>query len=372
MTDRRRTIMLAVALLLIIGSIWYLESRRFRPSVPPAALSLPTIMDKAEKTKKYPKAKEISSPDGFINTDHIALEELIGKKVVLIDFWTYSCINCQRTIPYLNAWHDKYADKGLVIIGIHTPEFKFEQNYDNVSKAVIQFGIKYPVVLDNDYSTWYAYLNRYWPSKYLIDIDGYIVYNHAGEGAYEETERKIQDLLEERQAVLGERGEIRQEITRPSGAPEVDFSLSRSPEIYFGARRNLYLGNGKSNVEGVQILKEPVGMKTNILYLAGEWDFQDEYARNISQGSKIIFRYQAKGVYMVASAKEPIKARILLDGKSLFPQTGGDLIIDGGNSILTVQEERLYKIIEDAAHSEHTLEIIIPSPGLTAFTFTFG
>ena len=137
------------------------------------------------KSERYELAKEITTPDGFINTDGkpITINGLIGKKVILVDFWTYSCINCQRTTPYLNAWYEKYKDKGFVIIGVHTPEFEFEKDYNNVKMATGKFGIKFPVVLDNDFSTWTAYKNQYWPRKYLIDIDGYIIYDHIGEGS---------------------------------------------------------------------------------------------------------------------------------------------------------------------------------------------
>ena len=148
--------------------------------------------------------QEIVGPSGFVNTDGITIRELIGQKIVLVDFMTYSCINCQRTFPYLNAWYGKYKDQGLEIIGIHTPEFAFEKDIDNVREAMKHFGISYPVVLDNDYATWNAYGNRYWPRKYLIDIQGNVVYDHIGEGDYEETEMKIRELLEERAQVLGE------------------------------------------------------------------------------------------------------------------------------------------------------------------------
>ena len=151
-----------------------------------------TACRQQEKSKRYSVAKEITTPDGFINTDGkpVTIGEFVGKKVVLLDIWTYSCINCQRTTPYLNAWYEKYKDDGLVIIGLHTPEFEFEKVYQNVLDATNRLGIKYPVVLDNDYSTWNAYQNRFWPRKYLIDIDGFVVYDHIGEGAYEETETK--------------------------------------------------------------------------------------------------------------------------------------------------------------------------------------
>lgn len=156
----------------------------------------------AEKQKKFDAAREITTPNGFINTDGITVSEFIGKKVILIDFWTYSCINCQRTIPYLNSWYEKYEKEGLIILGVHTPEFEFEKDYNNVVKAVEKFEIKYPVILDNDYSTWTSYKNRYWPRKYLIDIDGFIVYDHIGEGAYNETEEKIVELLSEKDKLL--------------------------------------------------------------------------------------------------------------------------------------------------------------------------
>ena len=144
-------------------------------------------------------APDISTPDGFINTDGkpITIGEFKGKKVVLVSFWTFSCINCKRTLPYLNDWHSKYKDQGLEIISIHTPEFSFERVQKNVEDAVIVQNIKYPVVLDNDYSTWKAYGNQYWPRKYLINKDGYIIYDHVGEGAYEETEVEIKKALEE-------------------------------------------------------------------------------------------------------------------------------------------------------------------------------
>lgn len=148
---------------------------------------------------------EITNPSGFVNTNDqpIKIADYVGKQVILLDIITYSCINCQRTFPYVNAWYDKYKDEGLIVIGLHTPEFAFEKDKNNVENAMKEFGITFPVVLDNDYATWNALGNRFWPRKYLIDIHGNIVYDHIGEGAYEETENKIQELLKEREAVLG-------------------------------------------------------------------------------------------------------------------------------------------------------------------------
>lgn len=372
----KKKIILALVLGVLLVSIAYFERTRPARFFGLGNDEISIMADSARKEGKagrYGPAKEITSPDGFINVEKISIGELVGKKVVLVDFWTYSCINCQRTTPYLNEWYEKYKDQGLQVIGIHTPEFQFEQKYENVLRAVEQLGIRYPVVLDNDYSTWTSYENRYWPRKYLIDIDGFIVYDHIGEGAYEETEAKIQELLKERMAVLGVKGEVSSGVILPQDAEEVDFSLRRSPEIYFGASRNTFLGNGKGGKVGMQTFSPPAGIKTNILYLVGDWDFQSEFAENTNRSAKIIFRYQAKDLYFVGSADREVSVEILRDGKPLGREAGRDIRSEGGTSVLTVKEDQLYKIIEDpAGYGEHTLEMIIEEPGLRAFTFTFG
>src|SRR3989344_3381805 len=193
----------------------------------------------------FTMAPELTGIDGYINTNGrpITLGELKGKKVVLIDIWTYSCINCQRTLPYLKMWYDKYRDQGLEIIGVHTPEFAFEHVLSNVQRAVMNFGLRYPIILDNEYKTWNAFGNQFWPRKYLIDIDGFIVYDHAGEGAYEEAEAAIQAALRERARRLGTTLEAGTDVPLAE-APDIDFSRVQSPEVYFGSDRNEYLGNG--------------------------------------------------------------------------------------------------------------------------------
>ncbi|MDQ3566838.1 MAG: redoxin domain-containing protein [Actinomycetota bacterium] len=155
----------------------------------------------ARKEAEFSRAEEIVAPSGFINADDVSINEARGEKVVLLDFWTYTCFNCQNTQPYINRWHQKYADDGLRIVGVHTPEFGFEREYANVEQAVREAGIQYPVVLDNSYATWDAYDQRYWPAWYLIDADGFIRYKHFGEGAYGETEAKIQELLAEKDRI---------------------------------------------------------------------------------------------------------------------------------------------------------------------------
>jgi thiol-disulfide isomerase/thioredoxin len=150
------------------------------------------------KGAEFERAREIVSPSGFINSDGVSIREARGEKVVLIDFWTYACYNCQNTQPHLNAWHEEYADDGLMIVGVHSPEFAFEADPANVERAVRDAGIEYPVVLDNDHATWDAYDQRFWPTMYLVDADGFVRYQRIGEGAYEETEAKIRELLSEK------------------------------------------------------------------------------------------------------------------------------------------------------------------------------
>lgn len=350
-----RFILLLIAVFLIGVAIVLLEQSSVQKRTGDTNV-LPNLAAK-NKASRFEAAKEISTPDGFINTDKITLSQLIGKKVILIDFWTYSCINCQRTTPYLNAWYEKYKDEGLEIIGVHTPEFDFEKDYDNVVKAVEKFGIKYPVILDNDYSTWQAYRNQYWPRKYLIDIDGYIVYDHIGEGGYAETEKKIQEALSERIQVLNMAGNVATDIVRPTGTLQVDSPKSLSPETYFGAKRNEF-GNGVSSKTGLQTFSRPANINPNLANLSGDWDIKEEFAENKSKGAKIVFSYRAKIVYLVAGADKPVTVEVRRDGNLV--------------KTIQVQTHQLYSLIEEQSYSEHTLELIIQTPGLQAFTFTFG
>ena len=380
-----KNILLAIALVLIAGSIWYLQSGKVRPgggekgevlTETPATESSTSTMAKidtkpdatspfssvaqndtatrkAQKAKKYTSAREIVPGGGFINTEPFKLKDFIGKKVILLDFWTYSCINCQRTTPYLNAWYEKYKDQGLVIVGVHTPEFDFEKVYENVANAVKEEGIKYPVVQDNDYATWQTYENRFWPRKYLIDIDGYIIYDHIGEGAYDETERLIQTALKEREQVLGIDANISTGVSSPADVTTVDKGKVRSKEVYFGADRNESLGNGVKDTTGLQQLSLPANLKPDILYLEGTWDFTGEYAKNTGSQGKIVFNYGAKNVYFVGNADTPVDITIMIDGKVSRHQTISS-----------------YTLVEGTDYGDTRLKYLsTPRP---AYTFTFG
>lgn len=300
-------------------------------------------------------APEITGPTGFINTggQPITISQFEGKKIVLIDFWTYSCINCQRSLPYVNAWYDKYKDQGLEIIGVHTPEFAFEKVQANVENAVKKLGIKYPVVMDSNYGTWGAFNNNSWPRKYLIDERGQIIYDHVGEGDYDKTELVIQNALKKLHE--GDQMDISKGIVAPENAVK-DIQVG-SPEIYFGASRNEYLANGKKGQIGVQNLEIPQTIFKNLLYLGGTWDFQTEYAEG--QGaSAITFSYKSKNVYMVASSDKPIILHIYIDNVKTRD--------------VEVSANTLYTLVEGGAYGEHLLRIETDGPGLKAFTFTFG
>ena len=315
-----------------------------------------------QESTQYQAAPEITDPTGWINTQPFTLGSLIGRKVVLVDFWTYSCINCLRTIPYLNAWYAKYKDAGLVIVGVHTPEFQFEHDITNVQAAVKQLGIQYPVVLDSNMGTWDAYQNLYWPNEYLINVDGFIVHNNVGEGNYNETESAIQQALIQRDQALGiPTSNVPIGFVTPSDTIAINYGGVQSPETYFGAERNGYLANGPAMTNGIYTLAAPsstANIQANSLYLGGKWDFEDQYAANENAGATVTYEYDSKNVYMVAAATSPVTVQIILDGKP-----------DGS---VTIQANQLYNIVQGTSYGTHTLQLIIQNSGLQAYTFTFG
>ena len=324
----------------------------------------PTPVAKSLTLKKAP---ELVKPDAYLNTGGapISLSGLKGKKVVLIDFWTYSCINCQRTIPYVNAWYDKYKDQGFEVIGVHTPEFAFEHLEPNVADALRRFKIEHPVVLDNQYQTWGAYQNQFWPHMYLVDIDGYIVYDHIGEGAYAETEKAIQKALAERADALGTNTRVGGSLVAPAAQAS---SGQTSPEIYFGASRNQYLGNGSKSNPITQTLTLPSSFSPGTLYLGGTWDFGFENAKAVTPAD-VVYSYTAKEVYVVASSNSPVEVEVYQDGVLVGTVRGEDVTASG---VVTIQSSRLYKLIKNPKLEKHTIRLHTKSGGVTFYTFTFG
>ena len=324
---------------------------------------------------QFKKAKDFTKISEYINTKPISLDDL-KDKVVLIDFWTYSCINCIRTIPHLNEWYDKYSDKGLVIVGIHTPEFEFEKNSDNVKSAVQKFGIKYPILQDNDKETWKAYENRYWPRKYLVDNEGYIRYDHIGEGAYNETEKVIQALLSERAAHLGIKNinlnksqNVDSDLRFESH--DVDFSKIKSPELYFGyefARSPLgNIESFKSNQIVSYNLLENSEIKPNQIYLEGRWKNNPDHMELQSNNGSIILKYNSKSVNIVAGGNGNFT--VIQDGKLITNDLSKDASSDG---IFMIDKQRLYNLVTNKDYGEHTIEIDVKGQEFQIYTFTFG
>jgi len=318
--------------------------------------------------KNYPKYKEIVNPAGFVNSEPFQLKDLVGKKVILLDILTYSCINCQRTFPYLNAWYEKYHDAGLEIVGIHTPEFAFEHKKENVEDAAKRYGLKFPLVLDNDYGTWNAYGNRYWPRKYLIDIDGNIVYDHIGEGGYDETEMNIQELLKERTKKLNDDMLVPSDIASVD-AETVDFRSAKSPESYVGAARSTNPDIARTKQDEIVTFERPTDIQSNRVYLVGDWIITDEYAEAASDNASIIYGYTAQKVFLVMGHDGNATATILRDNETVPDNARGSSVNADGT--VDIENEQLYRLIEQDETESHILEIKMQK-GIQAFAFTFG
>ena len=315
-------------------------------------------------------APDLKGISNYINTEPVSIADFKGK-VVLVDFWTYSCINCIRTIPYLNAWHEKYADNGLVIIGVHTPEFDFEKNPDNVQAAVSNFGIQYAVAQDNDRETWKEYENRYWPRKYLVDDEGYIRYDHIGEGAYAETEKVIQSLLQERAANLGMTVDIDTSTAKPEDAQDVNFSRVNTPELYFGYQyARAQLGNTEGFNPGQTVtytLSDDTEIIPNRIYLSGDWANRADSMKLKSQTGRIVLEYSAKAVNIVAGGAGTV--HVAEDGKPLAEAAGRHVGEDGS---FEIDGQQLYNLVSHSRYGEHRLVIDIVGEGFEIYTFTFG
>lgn len=323
---------------------------------------------KGEQIRKSqgPRYEEIVRPDGFVNSEPFALKDIVGQKVILLDFMTYSCINCQRTFPYLNDWYTKYKDDGLEIVGIHTPEFAFERKIENVEAATKRFGLEFPLVLDNSYATWTAYANRYWPHKYLINIHGEVVYDHIGEGAYEETEAKIVELLNERKKVLGEGGNV----LREQGVTSVYDVEAGSRETYFGASRNSsFFGNGIGKRVYEETFSFPDSFEQGKFYLDGTWNIAEEYIETSKTDAKLSYYFDAKDVYLVAESDSPVLVQVLIDGKPITSNvSGGDVI----NGVLTIHGSRLFHVVHSDSREAHEITFVFEKTGVRLYTFTFG
>ncbi|MGH1568768.1 MAG: redoxin family protein [Nitrosopumilus sp.] len=318
---------------------------------------------------KFKKAPEIVGIANYLNTTPEELKMEIKDKVVLYDIWTYSCINCIRTLPFITSWDDKYSDQGLLIVGIHSPEFEFEKDANNVKLAIEKHGINYPVVMDNDMETWKAFENRYWPRKYIADHEGYIRYDHIGEGSYQETERVIQQLLRERATSLGIQVAS---YSAPVDIEEFEHTNFRTPELYFGykfAQNRNQLGSEEGFQPGkIVSYLEPEKINLHNFYPVGDWKNYEDSMELTSETGSIKLLYNAKEVNIVTEGNAELE--ILLDGEPLPSEYSGKDITN--SNILNVEEPGLYNVISSDTSGSHLIEINVKGDGFQIFTFTFG
>lgn len=337
--------------IVIIFSVWYMYSGfNFSYILPQGGSKMNEFNPKLVNaiSSVYP-APEISGISGWINSEPLQLAQLHGK-VVLIDFWTYSCINCIRTFPYLKDWYAKYHNKGFEIVGIHSPEFDFEKKYENVLDAVKKYGLNYPVALDNNFSTWQNFHNNYWPAHYLIDREGNVVYQHFGEGKYDETEHNIRVLL----------GLVsKPESTVSTSIP----SFNLTPETYLGYEREEMFSNQEVILKDLaKNYDYPVSLSPDGWALKGKWIVGGQKIVASESSASIKLHFHAKKVYAVmgSQGKTPIKIKLSLNGKTI------------SNTKITVLNFDLYTLLEFTQPTEGVLEITSSAPGLEIYTFTFG
>ncbi|HSB75339.1 MAG TPA: redoxin domain-containing protein, partial [Terriglobales bacterium] len=320
------------------------------------------------------RAPEIGRP--WLNSPPLSLRQLRGR-IVLIDFWDYTCVNCLRTLPYVQAWHQRYQDQGLTVIGVHTPEFTFAQYEQNVERAVRDLGITYPVVTDSNYELWKAFANRYWPTKYLLDGESYLRYAHFGEGAYGDTEQAIQELLREISpgVVLPAIMDPVRDTDRPGAV-----CFQPSPELYLGHRRGRIGNESGFREDEVADYSFDGKPEEGQFYVQGRWASTAEYLESAAAGdNRIVLKYSASAVNLVlASPRAPSYELVMRqDGK---PFTRSQATPDvrfrpgaagGEESFILVEQPRMYQLVDNRAFGTHTLELLCPQPGLAAFAFTF-
>jgi len=306
----------------------------------------------------------------WLNSPPLTPEGLKGK-VVLVDFWTYSCINCLRALPYVKAWSEKYKDKGLVVIGVHAPEFAFEKDPENVRKAVADLHIAYPVALDNDFTIWRAFNNQYWPAHYFIDANGVIRHHHFGEGDYAESEKVIQELLAE----AGRTDVGTGIVDAKAGGIEMaaDKSDDMTPETYVNYTRGERFASPEETHDAPTDFTVPASLETHHWGLTGNWTIGEEHSTLNAPGGKIVYRFHARDLHLVLGPGidgKPVRFKVTIDGKAPGADHGVDTDAEGNG---TVTGQRLYQLIrQNGTVGDRTFAIEFLDPGVQAFAFTFG
>ena len=306
-----------------------------------------------------PLAPDFTGIDHWLNSGPLTMAGLRGK-VVLVDFWTYSCINCIRTLPYVEGWYQKYAADGLVIVGVHTPEFVFEHDTGNVAGAIARFGITYPVAQDNEYATWQAYNNEYWPADYLIDATGHISSVHFGEGDYLQTEAEIRSLL-------AQAGADALPTAAQTAAPP-PFVVSQTPETYLGTDRADRFASPESAHAGQARYTFPSSLRDDAFAVSGTFDFGPEYVTASAAGDQLELSFLARDVYLVMAADSPVPARVQVAGVGDVGATE-DVAADGS---ITIGQARLYHLVHLSSAIRGRMTVTFDAPGARAYAFTFG
>ncbi len=336
-----------------------LDRLRGTDTMPDVPMPFPEAKDQSG-LPKIRTAPDFVGITKWLNTDkELSMKDLRGK-VVLIDFWTYTCINCIRTLPYVTGWYDKYKDDGFVVIGVHAPEFEFEKKTENVLDAIKEYEIKYPVAQDNDFRTWRAYDNHYWPAKYLIDAQGVVRYTHFGEGEYDVTEENIQKLLKEA-GMQEEKELLKVEEQTPRGP--------QTPETYLGLSRIEYYAGAEQPKYGEQTYSIPDTLPQDRFSYVGKWNLDDEYAESVEVGSGLLLRFMAKDVYLVITPKsKDDRIAVFLDNELVTDQAGDDV----KNGFVQIDEARLYHLVHLDKKEDHILQLNFQTVGTRIFAFTFG
>ncbi|WP_455927516.1 cytochrome c biogenesis protein DipZ [Pseudomonas capeferrum] len=332
------------------------------------------MMMSANHSDALPVEGQLPPLDGavqWLNSEPLTAEALKGK-VVLVDFWTYSCINCLRTLPYVKAWAEKYRDQGLVVIGVHAPEFAFERDVNNVTKAMKDLGITYPVAIDNNYKIWRAFNNQYWPAHYFADAKGQIRYHHFGEGDYAESERVIQQLLREAGATKVAGGLIEADAKGIQAAP--DMNEVQSPETYLGFQRaENFVSTGTLGPDKVVNYPAAGNLALNDWTLEGQWNVGGQQATLAAANGKIVYRFHARDLHLVlgpGADGKPVRFKVTVDGQAPGDAHGTDVAPDGSG---TVTEQRLYQLVrQPGAVKDRTFTIEFLDPQVAAYAFTFG
>jgi thiol-disulfide isomerase/thioredoxin len=308
---------------------------------------------------------------GWLNSQPLTVAGLRGK-VVLIDFWTYTCINWLRQLPYVRAWAERYRDQGLVVIGVHTPEFAFERDLDNVRRAARDMRVDYPIAIDNDYAIWRAFNNSYWPALYFVDAQGHIRHHHFGEGEYEQSEMTIQQLLTE--AGIGGIGNDLVSVDARGAEAAADWGSLRSPENYLGYERTVnFASPGGAVLDERQVYAAPEQLRLNDWALSGDWTLEQQAVVLNEANGRIAYRFHARDLHLVmgpAARGTSVRFRVLIDGQPPGDAHGID-VDEQGNG--TVSEQRMYQLIRQPKPiDDRQFEIEFLDSGVEAFAFTFG